>query len=119
MESTESSESSQQADGAAPPQTPAERVEENLPIEPAAAAKQEAKPDPKAAALSDTTRRFTTHAMNNEQADRATRLKDRFRQLAEQVVLDTPISREQSTVLTLLDQASMLATAAIARNEQP
>jgi hypothetical protein len=37
--------------------------------------------------------------------------------MAIQIVEDTPISREQSSALILLEQAVMMANAAIARNE--
>lgn len=72
--------------------------------------------DPKAAVLIDVQNRFTYHPPKDGQADQYTRLRDRFRELAENLVLSTPISREQATALTLLDQAMMMANAAIARN---
>lgn len=73
--------------------------------------------DRKAAILADVQNRFTYHPPKGDQAQRYSGIRDRFRELAEKIVLETPVSREQATALTLLDQAMMMANAAIARNE--
>lgn len=74
-------------------------------------------PDPKARLLVDISNRFTHHPPKGDQAQRYGQLRDRFRELAERVVLSTPISREQALAITKLEEASMFANAAIARHE--
>lgn len=73
--------------------------------------------DVKAIALKDVSNRFTYHPPKADQPDRYVRMRDRYRELAEHIVLNTPASREQSTALTLLDQSMMMANASISRNE--
>lgn len=60
---------------------------------------------------------FTYHAPKEDQLNRYTEIREAGRQLATLIVNLTPISREQSLALTLLEQATMMANAAIARNE--
>ena len=60
---------------------------------------------------------FTYHAPKGDQVNRYAEIRDMGKQLAVLIVNLTPISREQSLALTLLEQATMMANAAIARNE--
>ena len=60
---------------------------------------------------------FTYHPPKEGQQDRYVRLRSSARQIAEQVVMYTPPSREQSLALTKLEEAIFWANAAIARNE--
>ena len=62
---------------------------------------------------------FTYHPPFGDQADRYTRLRGYGKNLAIQITVNTPKSREQSLALTNLEQALFWANAAIARNEQP
>jgi hypothetical protein len=62
---------------------------------------------------------FTYHAPLPGQPERYTQLREKAKELALLIVDLTPSSREQSVALTLLEQASMMANAAIARNEKP
>lgn len=62
---------------------------------------------------------FTYHAPFGDQADRYTRLRGYGKNLAIQIIVNTPKSREQSLALTKLEEAIFWANAAIARNEQP
>jgi len=62
-------------------------------------------------------RRFTYHAPKGDQQQRYEVLRAQTKELAEQIVLSTPASREQSLALTSLEQAVMWANAAIARRE--
>lgn len=74
----------------------------------------------KATLIKDVRHRFTYHAPdpgNTDQKHRYVRLTDAFLELAELVAESTPYSREQSTAITLLQQARMMANAAIAVNE--
>ena len=60
---------------------------------------------------------FTYHPPKNDQVDRYEQLRNKAAELAHLIVTLTPISREQSLALTFVEQASMMANAAIARNE--
>lgn len=60
---------------------------------------------------------FTYHKPFGNQAERYQQLRDGAKALAQQIVLQTPESREQSLALTNLEQAVFWANAAIARNE--
>lgn len=62
---------------------------------------------------------YQYHALSLEQAERCSLINDRFLELALLVAELTPQSREQSLAFTLLEQARMEATEAIARNEVP
>ena len=61
--------------------------------------------------------RFTYHAPKGDQAIRYTMLRDAMKDVARLYVTLTPPSREQSLALTKLEESSMWANAAIARNE--
>lgn len=61
--------------------------------------------------------RFSYHAPNPDQVERYAALRVKARELAELICQATPVSREQSTALTLLVQVNMMANAAIAINE--
>lgn len=61
--------------------------------------------------------RFTYHAPKDGQPEKYTELRDMAKAFAEKIVELTPGSREQALALTYLEQASMWANAAIARNE--
>jgi len=60
---------------------------------------------------------FTYHAPVGNQQERYVRLRDMAKQLAIQIINDTPSSREQSTAITKLEEAIMWANKAIACNE--
>lgn len=60
---------------------------------------------------------FVYHSPFGDQVQRYADLREAGRLLAIKIVESTPISREQSLALTNLEQAIMLANAAIARNE--
>lgn len=60
---------------------------------------------------------FKYHSPSGNQPERYQQLRDAGKSLAQQIVLQTPESREQSLALTHLEQAVMWANAAIARNE--
>lgn len=62
---------------------------------------------------------FTYHAPHGNQTIRYNQLRLQARHSAHLIVDQTPVSREQSLALTSLEQATFLANAAIARNEQP
>lgn len=61
--------------------------------------------------------RFTYHAPKDGQPEKYTELRDMAKAFAEKIVELTPGSREQALALTHLEQATMWANAAIARNE--
>lgn len=65
----------------------------------------------------DLNNRFTYHPPKGDQAERYGALREKAKELAELIMSATPVSREQSTALTLLTQVSMMANAAIAINE--
>lgn len=60
---------------------------------------------------------FTYHKPNEDQPERYVALRAKAKEFAEQIVLLTPPSREQSLAITELESALMWANAAIARNE--
>lgn len=60
---------------------------------------------------------FTYHAPHGDQLERYERLRAKAKEFALLIVKLTPESREQSLALTNLEYASMMANAAIARNE--
>jgi hypothetical protein len=62
-------------------------------------------------------RDFTYHAPKPGQQERYQALREKAKELALLIVELTPASREQSLALTQLEYASMMANAAIARNE--
>src|SRR5580765_8173617 len=62
---------------------------------------------------------FVYHPPFGDQVARYAAIREYGRQMAIQIVEDTPISREQSMALTFLEQAIFYANAAIARNEVP
>ncbi len=60
---------------------------------------------------------FTFHPAKDDQPERYQELREAFKQLATKILELTPPSREQSLALTNLEEASLMANAAIARNE--
>lgn len=60
---------------------------------------------------------FTYHAPKEDQPERYVKLRDQAKQLAYDIVKNTPPSREQSLAITHLEEAIFYANAAIARNE--
>lgn len=60
---------------------------------------------------------FTYHAPLSDQPARYTSIRDKAKELAVELLENTPPSREQSLALTKLEEAVMFANAAIARNE--
>ena len=62
-------------------------------------------------------KRFTYHPPKGDQVERYEYLRGAALEFARIIVEKTPYSREQSVALTLLEQAVMMANAAIARNE--
>jgi hypothetical protein len=60
---------------------------------------------------------FTYHPPKGDQAQRYQRIREKAKEFALLIVELTPASREQSLALTELEYASMMANAAIARNE--
>lgn len=60
---------------------------------------------------------FTYHTPQADQPERYTALRDKSKELAILICEMTPPSREQSNALTKLEEVSMHANAAIARNE--
>ena len=61
---------------------------------------------------------FTYHKPFGTQQDRYVEIRAKAKELAEIIVKDTPVSREQSVALTHLQTAIMFANAAIAINER-
>ncbi len=61
--------------------------------------------------------RFTYHAPKGDQPERYNLIRARAKDLALDIVTNTPNSREQSLALTHLETAIFFANAAIARNE--
>lgn len=61
--------------------------------------------------------RFTYHPPTAEQAQRMQIIRDLCKNLAVEVELMTPASREQSLAFTAIEEVSMWANAAIARRE--
>lgn len=65
----------------------------------------------------DLINRFMYHEPKGDQSGRYAELRTAVRALAVQIVQLTPVSREQSTALTKLDEVMFFANASIARNE--
>jgi len=61
---------------------------------------------------------YKYHAPINDQQERYVFIRESAKHLAVVIVQNTPVSREQSVALTLLEQAVFEANAAIARNEK-
>lgn len=68
-----------------------------------------------AKALKEVEVRFTYHEPKPGQIDTYQRIRAMAKDLAEAIVLRTPVSREQSVALTKLDEVVMFANAAVAR----
>jgi hypothetical protein len=62
-------------------------------------------------------RDFTYHAPKGDQVQRYAQLREKAKEFALLIADLTPYSREQSLAFTYLEQAVMIANAAIARNE--
>lgn len=62
-------------------------------------------------------KRFYYHPPKNDQAARYQRLRDNFKDLADEIDQAVPDSREKATALTHLETAMFWANAGIARNE--
>jgi len=60
---------------------------------------------------------FTYHEPKDDQAARYVHLRALGRNLAEEIVRCTPVSREQDLAVTRIEEAIMWANAAIARRE--
>jgi hypothetical protein len=60
---------------------------------------------------------FTYHPPKGTQQARYEELRAQARNLAYMILHDCPRSKERDVALTLLEQANMMANAAIARNE--
>lgn len=60
---------------------------------------------------------FTYHAPKDDQPERYVAMRDQAKELAYNIVKNTPPSREQSLAITHLEEAIFYANAAIARNE--
>jgi len=60
---------------------------------------------------------FSYHSPKDDQNERYVKLRECALQLAVEIVVRTPQSREQSLALTKLEEATFWANAAIARNE--
>lgn len=60
---------------------------------------------------------FTYHPPKPDQIPRYEAIRAKGRELAEFILDNTPVSREQSTALTKVEEAVFHANAAIARNE--
>jgi len=67
----------------------------------------------------DLQNRFTYHKPFGNQPERYELLRSRARELAELIVDNTPMSREQSLALTKLEECTFWSNSAIARNEVP
>ena len=66
----------------------------------------------------DIENRFTYHAPKNDQTQRYEQLREHAKRFAYLIKLLTPESREQTRALNHLDECTMLANSAIARNER-
>lgn len=60
---------------------------------------------------------FTYHSPKDDQPDRYVMLRDEAKNLAYDIIKNTPPSREQSLAIIHLEEAIFYANAAIARNE--
>jgi uncharacterized protein YecE (DUF72 family) len=63
------------------------------------------------------TNAFTYHDVKEGQAERYVFLRNKAKELAGDILFQTPPSREQSLALTKLEECIMWANAAIARHE--
>lgn len=63
-------------------------------------------------------KRFQSHSMGTNKWQAAQNLRRQFKELALSVNEKLPEGREKSIVLTKLEEASMMATAGIARMEE-
>lgn len=72
-------------------------------------------PDPRTA--QQIAKAFRQHPMNDEQIARAEQIRRYARGLANEMAESCPPSRELSLALTKLEESTMHATSAIARNE--
>lgn len=61
--------------------------------------------------------RYLFHAPKGDQAGRYEAIRAKCLELAQFIKANTPVSREQSTAYTKLDEVMFFANAAIARNE--
>lgn len=66
----------------------------------------------------DIDNRFVYHAPIGDQPTRYADIRAELKKTAEFIIARTPKSREQSLVLTKLEEAMFFANAAIARNEK-
>ena len=60
---------------------------------------------------------FTYHIPKDDQPQRYEEIRAKGKEMAELIMVDCPVSRETSIVLSRLEEAVMWANAAIARNE--
>ena len=65
----------------------------------------------------DLAKRFTYHPPMGDQAARYDEIRAQFLGFAHFLVARTPVSREQSVMLTKLEECMFAANASIARNE--
>lgn len=80
--------------------------------------KKETMPQTKEELITRINNDFVYHAPFGDQVARYAAIREYGRQMAIQIVQDTPVSREQSIALTHLENAIFYANAAIARNER-
>jgi hypothetical protein len=66
----------------------------------------------------DVNNNFTYHKPFGNQPERYQQLRDGAKAFAQQITMQTPVSREQSLALTKLEEAVFWANASIARNEK-
>ena len=76
----------------------------------------EKKPSPFTVTTEQLRERFSYHKPSPEGVERHQRLTDAFVQLAQIVNVVCPEGREKSLVFTKLEEAKMMASAAVARN---
>lgn len=70
--------------------------------------------------VEDLEKRFTYHPpKDNLQVTTYENIRVRARNFAEQLIANTPPSREQSLAITHLEEVVFWANAAVARNEEP
>lgn len=67
--------------------------------------------------LAQVEKSFTYHAPKGDQPQRYVAIREKAKELAGLILHETPPSREQSLAITALEEASIWANAAIARNE--
>jgi hypothetical protein len=68
--------------------------------------------------INDLEKRFTYHKPFGDQPQRYEALRAKAKELAALIITSCPASREMSLALTKLEECSMWANAAIARNEK-